>query len=206
MIVVVESNFVLELAFRQEEIAEAERILELASRRAIELVIPACALFEPFETLTRRKKERNATREKFRNEVRQLGRSQHFPDLIRTSEAVVLVLAESVETEAAALDRAILRILDCAQVIPLSDDVLRHSIQARAQFPFQPQDSVVFASVDRYVKQRGQPESIFANKNSVDFSVPEVEAHFADLQCKLLSTFASTVGVIEHRLSTRQDP
>jgi hypothetical protein len=31
MIVVVESNFVLELAFRQEEIAEAERIIDLAT-------------------------------------------------------------------------------------------------------------------------------------------------------------------------------
>jgi hypothetical protein len=198
MIVIVESNFVLELAFRQEEIGEAERMMELAQAKAIELAVPACALFEPFETLVRRRKERNATRERFSNEVRQLGRSQHFPDLIRTSEALALVLAESVETEAAALDRAILRILDCAHVIPLSDEILRNSFRAREQFAFQPQDSVVFASVDWFVNQRGKPGSVFANKNSADFAIPQVEAHLAALNCKLLASFANTVGVIEH--------
>lgn len=201
MIVVVESNFVIELAFRQEEVSEAERIMALASEKAIELAIPACALFEPFETLLRRRKERNATRERFNHEKKQLARSQHFPDLLRTFEAVARILAESVQTEAAALDTAILRILDCARLIPLSEEVLRSSFRARTRFPFSPQDSVVFASADRYLNDRGRAESVFANKNSTDFAVPEVKAHFSDLNCKVLSTFDDALGVIDHRAS-----
>jgi hypothetical protein len=45
MIVGVESNFVLELTFRQEEAAECTRILTFAEQKVIQLVIPACALF-----------------------------------------------------------------------------------------------------------------------------------------------------------------
>ncbi len=159
MIVVVKSNFVLELAFRQEEVSQTERIMTLAAEKAIELAIPACAL----------------------------------------------ALAESVQTEAAALDRAILRILDCARVIPLSDAVLRSSFRARTQFPFGPQDSVVFASADWYLNECGRAESVFANKNSTDFALAEVKAHFSGLNCRLLSTFADALGVISHRARAGQE-
>jgi hypothetical protein len=78
MIVLVESNFVIEFAQRQAEIADAERIVALAENREIELAIPACALFEPYETLIRRRKQRTETVRKLIDEIAQLGRSQHF--------------------------------------------------------------------------------------------------------------------------------
>ena len=88
MIVLVESNFVLELAFRQRDVADAERLMDLAAQGRIRLAIPGCALFEPFETLIRRRKERRDILRDFRREVLQLSRSQHFSDLSDTSEAV----------------------------------------------------------------------------------------------------------------------
>lgn len=197
MIVLVESNFVLELAFRQQEVAHAERLMDLAAQKRIELAIPGCALFEPFETLIRRRKERKATNERFLNEVRQLSRSQHFPNLAETSAAVAAVFAESVETEAAGLDSAVSRILECADVIPLTKDVMQHSIRLRDQFEFEPQDAVVLASVDLYLDGRGKAESVFANKNSADFA--DVEQRLGDRNCKLISTFANAADLIEHR-------
>jgi hypothetical protein len=199
MIVLVESNFVLELAFRQEEVAHAERLMEFATQKRMKLVVPGCALFEPFETLVRRRKERNATRDKFRYEVLQLSRSEHFPNLAETSEAVAKIFVESVETEAAGLNNAISRILDCADVIPLTKEVMQHSIRVRDQFEFEPQDAVVFASIDLYLDERGKAESVFANKNSDDFAVPDVEERLGALNCKLLSTFANAADLIEHR-------
>lgn len=199
MIVLVESNFVLELAFRQQEVVHAERLMDFAAQKRIELVVPGCALFEPFETLVRRRKERNATREKFRYEVLQLSRSEHFPNLAETSEAVAKVFAESVETEAAGLNNAISRILDCADVIPLTKEVMQHSIRIHDQFEFEPQDAVIFASVDLYLDGRGKAESVFANKNSADFAVPDVEERLGALNCKLLSTFSKAADMIEHR-------
>jgi hypothetical protein len=200
MIVVVESNFVLELAFRREEIAAAERIIELASRREIELAVPACALFEPFETLVRRERERNRTLESFRAQMTELGRSAHFPDLKKESEGFARLLAKSVETEADSLDEAIRSILGCGHIIPLSAEILKNSLDAREQFAFEPQDSVVFASVDAFLAQHGKANSIFANKNAKDFAVPEIRDHFAALNCKVLSTFADTVGLIDHAI------
>jgi hypothetical protein len=48
VITYVESNFVLELAFRQEDSASCEELLALAESRQIELLIPAYCLGEPF--------------------------------------------------------------------------------------------------------------------------------------------------------------
>jgi hypothetical protein len=58
MIVAVESNFVLQLALKQEESAAAQEVLDLAVAHQIQLAIPACALFEPYGTLFRRHRDR----------------------------------------------------------------------------------------------------------------------------------------------------
>jgi hypothetical protein len=58
VIVLAESNFVLELALRQEQFEHAQRILGLAEEKHLRLVVPACSLIEPYQTLIRRRGER----------------------------------------------------------------------------------------------------------------------------------------------------
>jgi predicted nucleic acid-binding protein len=171
MIVLVESNFVIEFAQRQAEIADAERIVTLAENREIELAIPACALFEPYETFIRRKKQRAETVRKLMNEIAQLGRSQHFADLPATSAAIYQVLFGAADVEHRALDDALLRLANCATVIPLSGPTVKSSLDARERFSLQPQDSIVFTSVEHFLKERGGAESVFANKNSADLGI-----------------------------------
>ena len=49
-------------------------------------------------------------------------------------------------------------------MIPLSGAMLKASLAARIQFSLQPQDSIVFASVDHFLKEHAGAESVFANK------------------------------------------
>ena len=49
MIVYVESNFVLELAFLQEEYESCLELLHLAESQAMHLVLPAFSVGEPYE-------------------------------------------------------------------------------------------------------------------------------------------------------------
>jgi len=197
MIVLVESNFVIEFAQRQAEIADAERIVALAEDREIELAIPACALFEPYETLIRRRKQRTETVRKLIDEIAQLGRSQHFADLPATSAPIYQVLYGAAEVEHRALDDALVRLANCATVIPLSGTMLKSSLDARRRFSLPPQDSIVFTSVEHFLRDRTGTESVFANKNSADFSGPEMETYFAQLGCKLFASFSNTRQYIE---------
>lgn len=51
MRVYVETNFVLELALRQEQNESCEALLRLAEASRIGLVVPAFSLLEPYATL-----------------------------------------------------------------------------------------------------------------------------------------------------------
>jgi hypothetical protein len=51
--VYVETNFVLELVFQQEQFVSCEQILQLSEAGRIKLTIPAYCLAEPHEKLSR---------------------------------------------------------------------------------------------------------------------------------------------------------
>jgi hypothetical protein len=53
-----ETNFVLEMALRQEQCCDCEAIARLCKERRINLIIPAYSFAEPYETLIRRHRER----------------------------------------------------------------------------------------------------------------------------------------------------
>jgi hypothetical protein len=55
MRVYAESNFVLEIVLEQEQHQACEELVSLASAGSIELVLPAFALLEPYQTIVRRK-------------------------------------------------------------------------------------------------------------------------------------------------------
>ncbi len=58
MIVYVESNFVLELAFLQEEHESCDELITLAESHSIKLVVPAFSIVEPYDVLVRRSRQR----------------------------------------------------------------------------------------------------------------------------------------------------
>jgi predicted nucleic acid-binding protein len=206
VIVAVESNFVLEMALRQDEVADCERLITLAREGSIRLAIPACSLFEPYETLVRRRKQREAISQKLRDELRELARTEAFAHLGETSMTVTRALAESSEIQAKALDNAVVNLSGVATVIPLTAEVMRNAVNVPLVFSLSPQDSVVFASTDLYLKEQGQGEKVFATKNSRDFLSDDVEDWFRRYNCKVLATFAATRQYVEHSLANPRAP
>jgi predicted nucleic acid-binding protein len=65
----VESNFVLELVFSQEQSAACEELLAAGENGVFELVLPSYCLGEPLETLRRRHKERQRLQEGVQTEL-----------------------------------------------------------------------------------------------------------------------------------------
>jgi predicted restriction endonuclease len=56
----IESNFVLEQALSQAQSQNCENILALCESEQASLVLPAFCITEPYDTLVRRAKDRNA--------------------------------------------------------------------------------------------------------------------------------------------------
>src|SRR6266446_5464157 len=78
MIVYVESNFVLELAFLQEEYESCLELLRLAESQDIHLVLPAFSIGEPYEVWVRRSKQRRELRDQMSTASRELWRSRPY--------------------------------------------------------------------------------------------------------------------------------
>lgn len=95
MTVYVESNFVLESALLQEQHKSCNRIIALAPENRIRVVIPAYSLVEPYETLTRFFKKRQAITEEVRAELRQLGRSAPYEEQITALEELTALFIRS---------------------------------------------------------------------------------------------------------------
>jgi hypothetical protein len=203
VIVAVESNFVLELTLRQDEVQDGERLIELARAKSIELVIPACSLFEPYETLGRRRKQREEISRRLKAELRELTRTQAYADLGETSGGVTHALAESGQLQAKALNSTIDTILRVATVIPMTSEVVRRALTFQLVFPFSPQDSNVFASIDQYLQQQGDGKKVFANKNRRDFLKGSVEAHLEKYDCKVLGGFLAARRFVENSIAKK---
>lgn len=83
MNIYVETNFVLELTFQQEQCTSCEQILLLCEAGYGQLVIPAYCLAEPHEKLSRQARNRREIQQALNVELRQLSRTPSY--MIRTA-------------------------------------------------------------------------------------------------------------------------
>jgi predicted nucleic acid-binding protein len=195
MILYVESNFVLELAFWREEQSVCQELLELATSQKIKLVLPAFSIGEPYEAWVRRAKQRRVLHEKLTAEIRELARSKPYQQL---SE----LLTKSGDEEKSSLDEVLDRILNVAEVCPIDLLTIRAAINLQKSHRLSPQDSIVFASVLKHLESASGEEACFVTKNSKDFAVSEVLEDLTRYGCKLITRFNDARGYIRSRIST----
>lgn len=202
MIVYAESNFVFELAFLREEFEHAERLLELSEGGRIRLAVPAFSLGEPYESLVRRAKSRQAIQDQLAVEIEELTRSRPYSDLAETSRAVTSILAQSAQEEKLRLGNVVARLVRGADVIPMTREVVASSLTFQTSMGLSPQDAIVFASVDDHLHGAPPGPKVFVNRNRKDFLTPDVAGRLAQAECKLITSFADARGYVEHVLGS----
>ena len=189
MNVYIESNFVLELALLQEQYASCEELLRLCEAGRIQLVIPAYALAEPYETLVRRHKQRQRMKAKLDDELRQLARTTAYAHRLSGFQHLTALLIDSADEEAKRLEAVCSRLLQVAEVIPLGAPILITAIQYQHTHGLSPQDALVYTTVLEHLKQHHAMQSCFLNRNSRDFDDPDLVDELDRYKCKLLPRF-----------------
>lgn len=200
MNIFVETNFVIEVALEQQEVAACEVLLQLAAERRIRLLVPAYSFVEPHETFTRRHIDREALRSRMSNELAQLGRSTPLAERVAASQDMVKLLVDSMEYETTRLDEVKQRVWAAAEVLPLNLPVLRNATECQGRFDLSAQDAVVYASIRARLKVDHAAESCFVSRNPGDFDDPDLRQDLAALNCKYFSSFATAVQYITHAL------
>ncbi len=97
MIVYVESNFVLEIAYEQEEARYAKEILTLTSNGVIKLAFSSFILSEPFESVLRRQSERNGALNSLGKTLRELQRSEPHKEIMLDIDPVINTISRDSE-------------------------------------------------------------------------------------------------------------
>ena len=165
-----ESNFVLELAFLQEEYESCLELLHLAESQAIHLVLPAFSVGEPYEVWVRRSKQRRELRDQLSTAIRELSRSKPYQASSHKVQELTNLLLRSGEEEKRRLDEALDRILRIAEVIPIGLSTIRSAIALQRSRSLSQQDSIVsLASILAHLAETSEDLRCFSFfKNSKD--------------------------------------
>jgi predicted nucleic acid-binding protein len=188
LIVYVETNFVLELAYLRSTSDDCQRLLNLAGDGKISLVVPAFALIEARLAWQRNVKRRNRLHDDVRVELGELSRSRPLIDIGSRSQAFVAALIDTAEQDRRRLESAVHALLGQATVLPTEPSVVRQAHLTELLYDLSPQDSIVYTTVIDHARRNGEPK-VFVTQNANDFRVPQIEEELAKHGCKLLFTF-----------------
>lgn len=201
MNVFVESNFVLELVWEQQEAPSCRKLVGLASAKSIRLFLPAYSFIEPHETLTRRKLDRDALQSQVSWELTQLARSEQLAERASASQEIVKLLIESSEYEATQVEKVKQRLWSVSEVLPLDLKVLRSAAECQADYNLSAQDAIVYASIRTQLELDHAALSCFISRNPRDFKNPDLSRDLASLNCKYFSSFVTALQFIEHAIA-----
>jgi predicted nucleic acid-binding protein len=194
--VYIETNFILELAFSQEQAESCLQLLETTEQDKSRLIIPAFSIGECFETLVRRSKQRKQLAETVSTELKQLSRSLSYRSEVTALDSITRLLISSLEDDKRRLDETLARLLSACEIIPLSKEVVMNAMSYRELFDFGYQDSLVYSSVMHHLERGIEVSSCFLNRNSKDFDDPDIIEMLESKNCKLLFNFDKGIDYV----------
>jgi hypothetical protein len=200
MNVYVESNFCLELAFQQEQAAEAEQLLALAEAGKIDLVFPAFCVCEPYSTLTYYQRQRTILVDEFNRHFRQLDRSPPHQPVVASAKPVIASVLDVGRVQADLLGDVVERMLKCGRSIPLNLALHQRARGYETTLALGPQDAIVASCVLNDLKSLGAPADshVFVSTNSDDFG--PIKGEFETRGCKYLPKFRAAVQWIGSKI------
>lgn len=201
MIVYAESNFVLELALRQEQASSCERLLDMCQAGRIHLLLPAFSLVEPTTALINLHRRRREIALQFQNELTQLGRSIDFSHLLTEFASLQESIVLSIGADLGRLEAVQKELLKTAHVIPLTSLVLAAAKECEGKHDLSFPDAVVYASVLNHLTAAQPQMSCFLNRNSRDFDTPTINAELIGLGCTMISRFDRGLEFISAKIS-----
>lgn len=203
MRILVETNFVQELVFLQEQYESCEKILTLSEEGRAAIVIPAFSLIEPLDKLHRQKNARQEIQKQLNTEIKQLSRTAGYEARLDEIKELDLLFAKSIEDERKRFEAYRQRIFATSKILPLDLAVLTSSVAYETSLNLSTQDAIVYASVISELQPVSGEQSCFLNRNSKDFDVPEIRGELERLNCTMIPRFDDGLKFVISRISSR---
>ena len=201
MNIYVETNFVLELTFEQEQCSSCKQILQLCEMRKAKLIIPAYSLAEPHEKLHRQAKNREQLQRSLQTELNQLSRTASYQTRLKNIQEINTLLTQSNQEERDRFIKNRERILHCGEIISLTANLLKEAASCEQNYDLTPQDALVYASVINHLQINQPQQACFLNRNSKDFDNPDIVDELAQFNCRMIPKFDDGYNFISSQVS-----
>jgi hypothetical protein len=202
--VYVETNFVFELAFQQEQLPSCEKILGICQQGGANLFLPAYSLVEPHDKLARQKASRSDLQLKLDQELKQLVRTAQYTSRINNIQDIQRLIIQSNEEEWDRFVECRRRLLEIAHVIPLTKQILEEAADCEKILDLKPPDALIYASVIAHLRDSSPTVACFLNRNSKDFDNPDIVENLRQRNCKLIARFDDGHAFIQSRTPLEQ--
>jgi predicted nucleic acid-binding protein len=189
MNIYVETNFILELVFEQEQCAICEKILGFFEAQKANLIIPTYSLAEPHKKLIRQAKERRKLQQSLDQELRELSRTKSYKNRLYSIENIKSLIVQSSQDASEKFVKYREYILKIAEIIPLNANILLKAVSAEENYDLSPQDALVYVSVLKHLQNNKPDQACFLNRNSKDFKTPDIIDELKSLNCRLITQF-----------------
>jgi predicted nucleic acid-binding protein len=189
MNIYVETNFILELVFEQEQCAICEKILGFFEAQKANLIIPTYSLAEPHKKLIRQAKERRKLQQSLDQELRELSRTKSYKKRLYSIENIKSLIVQSSQDASEKFVKYREYILKIAEIIPLNANILLKAVSAEENYDLSPQDALVYVSVLKHLQNNKPDQACFLNRNSKDFKTPDIIDELKSLNCRLITQF-----------------
>jgi predicted nucleic acid-binding protein len=199
LIVYVETNFVLELAYLRPTSDSCQRLLALARDGKIRIVVPAFALIEARIAWQRNIKRRNRLLLEVRAELGELSRSSPLSDIASQSQAFVSALVDTADQDRRRLESALEALRQQTTVLPTEPAIVPQAYVAELGFGLSPQDAIIYVTVLDHAGRR-EGSKLFVTQNANDFRVPQIEEELSRNGCKLLVTFDAAEAYVRKEI------
>ncbi|MGB7273013.1 MAG: PIN domain-containing protein [Geitlerinemataceae cyanobacterium] len=200
MNIYVETNFVLELAFEQEQCASCEQILQLCEVGKAKLIIPAYSLAEPHEKLSRQARSRRDLQQLLEAELRQLSRTAYYASRIESIQDIASLMVQSNEEERQRFGQYRERLIKTGEVIALTAEILTKAASDETTYDLRPQDALVYTSVISHLQNNRPQQACFLNRNSKDFDSPDIVDELNHFNCRMIPRFDSGYSFLQSQL------
>jgi hypothetical protein len=200
LIVYVETNFVLELAYLRATSENCQRLLDLAHGGKVEIVVSSFALIEARLAWQRNAKRRNRLHSAVRTELGELSRSRPLMNIPVESQAFVAALIDTAQQDRSRLETAVETLARVARITATPPETLARAYEVEQRLGLSPQDALVYASVVEHVQSDTSSDKLFVTQNKRDFLVTQDE--LANHGCKLVFTFDAAEGYVLSKIAS----
>ena len=196
MQVFLESNFLLQLAFRQESYPLCERILRGAGPDSYVLHVPQYALTEVFQKLRPLRNERDEAQKYLVAEIakhlsEEDSDANAMDDLTR---ALNTLLSARTESQTQRLYAVAAEIAQLAPGPALTAAIIQNALYQERMHRLSPQDALIYASVLAGLQELPSSSPKLFITSDEDFNKPTLRQELQGYGCKLITDFRSGAG------------